>query len=216
MKILVVGATGLVGSSFVRQAAGTDYDIHTLVRSAGNVDRGGTQHVADTPDWTAVIQKIAADAIFCALGTTIKQAGSQEAFRAVDLELVQTIGEAAKAAGAKHFISISSTMADASASSFYLKTKGQAEEALKTCKFDRLDIIRPGLLKGDRKGPTRIGESLAIIASPITDILLQGSLKKYRSVEADDVAAAALALFAQTKSGNFIHENPEIWALAAK
>ncbi len=107
-------------------------------------------------------------------------------------------------------------MADADAYSFYLKTKGEAEKALEALGFDRLDIIRPGLLKSARKGPARLGESLALIASPITDILLQGSLKKFRAVEADDVAAAALALFRHDKTGCFVHENPDIWALVAK
>ncbi len=215
-KILVVGATGLVGSSFVKQAAmHGDFDLHTLTRRKSG-EGNHIQHVHDSEDWPDAINSIKPGAVFCALGTTIKQAGSRAAFRAVDLELVQAVAQAAKAAGTRHFISISSTMADANASSFYLKAKGEAENALKDCGFDRLDIIRPGLLKGDRQGAFRLGESLAIVASPFTDILLQGSLKKYRSVDADDVADAALKLFHMSKNGDFCHENPNIWALAAK
>ncbi len=216
-KLLVVGATGLVGGNFVRQAHNhADFEVHTLGRRETGSDGDYLQHVHDTDAWPQAIASIAPDAVFCALGTTIRQAGSREAFRAIDLKLVCAVGKAAKASDARHFVSISSTMADANASAFYLKTKGEAEEALKACNFDRLDIIRPGLLKGDRTGPLRWGESLAILASPFTDMLLRGPLKKYRSVDAHDVAAAAWALFNSREKGSFVHENPAIWDLAGK
>ncbi|WP_164116546.1 NAD(P)H-binding protein [Sphingorhabdus sp. Alg239-R122] len=216
-KLLVVGATGLVGGNFMLQAqAHGDFEVHSLGRREVRGDDHNMRHVHDTDTWPQAIASIAPDAVFCALGTTIRQAGSQEAFRAIDLELVRTVGEAAKTSGARHFVSISSTMADANASAFYLKTKGEAEGALRACDFERLDIIRPGLLKGDRIGPLRWGESLAVFASPLTDMLLHGSLKKYRSIDAHDVAAAAWALFDEGGKGSFVHENPAIRDLAEK
>ena len=216
-KLLVVGATGLVGNSFARQAAKRgNLDVHILARRTSDFATGITQHIADTDDWPQQIAAFAPDIVFCGLGTTIKQAGSKAAFCAVDLELVQTVAAASKNSGAKHFISISSGMANADASSFYLKTKGQAERALRALQFERLDIIRPGLLRGNRSGPLRLGESLAIMISPVTDLFLHGRMEKFRSVHADDVAAAALALTDAHEDGVFIHENPDISALGGK
>ena len=91
--------------------------------------------------------------------------------------------------------------------------KGAAEEALMAQGFDRLDIIRPGLLKGDRK-QFRLGESLAIAASPVMDRLMLGPMKKFRSIHADVVAKAALNLLSEDEPGAFIHENNTIPLLA--
>ncbi len=143
----------------------------------------------------------------------MKKAGSKAEFAAVDRDLVGAVAAAAKAAGAKQFISISSTMADSSASSFYLKTKGEAEDLLRAQKFDRLDIIRPGLLRGERTNENRLGESLAIAASPLMDLLLHGKFRRYRSILASDVAAAIEVLMANSAPGAYVHENDAVWQL---
>ena len=80
-------------------------------------------------------------------------------------------------------------------------------------KFDRLNIIRPGLLRGERTNESRIGESLAIAASPIMDLLLHGKFRRYRSILASDVADAIVALMAESAAGQFVHENDAIWEL---
>ncbi|MEP4484341.1 MAG: NAD-dependent epimerase/dehydratase family protein [Halioglobus sp.] len=205
-KILVVGSSGLVGSLFVSQwhSKNTRDELHIL----GRRDTGETNaiaHVAPIEDWPDTIAAIAPDIVFCALGTTISKAGSKQAFRAIDLDLVASVAAAAKQAGAKQFILISSTMANAKASGFYVRTKGEAEAAVEEQEFERLDIIRPGLLRGDRK-EFRAGERAAILLSPVMDCLLQGSLRKYRSVAADTVADTALSLVNAPVPGRFIHE----------
>ena len=207
VKILVVGATGLVGSTFVShwQPDNPGDELHILGRRDAVAPNDGKVHIADVQDWPDTIASIAPDIVFCALGTTIAKAGSKKAFRAVDLELVAAVAEAAKQAGARQFILISSTMANAKASGFYLRTKGEAEAAVGAQQFDRLDIIRPGLLRGDRKD-FRAGERLAILLSPVTDRLMQGSLRKYRSVAVDTVADTALTLLNEAAPGRFIHE----------
>jgi len=207
VKTLVVGATGLVGSTFVNLWRPTNPgdELHILGRRDAVAPDDGTVHIADAQDWPDTIASIAPDIVFCALGTTIAKAGSKQAFRAVDLELVADVAEAAKQAGARQFILISSTMANAKASGFYLRVKGEAEAAVEAQQFDRLDIIRPGLLRGDRQ-EFRAGERLAILLSPVMDRLMQGSLRKYRSVAVDTVANTALTLLDAAAPGRFIHE----------
>jgi len=218
-RTLVVGASGLVGSLLVRKmiADGRSKELYLLVRAPlrDHID-GVTVHAAPTTQWPEIIASVKpARAVSC-LGSTMKKAGSKQAFAAIDRDLVAEVGKAAKAAGARQFITVSSTMADANASGFYLKTKGQAEQLLRGEGFDRLDIIRPGLLRGERSGETRLGEGLAIIASPVMDLLLHGSLRRFRSIDAGTVAAAIAALLTEDGQGVHIHENDALWELAGR
>jgi uncharacterized protein YbjT (DUF2867 family) len=211
--ILLVGATGMVGSALVTAMA--DQPLTIISRRA--VDVAGATHrqeIAPSDQWSALIAAARPATFISCLGTTIRQAGSQAAFRAVDHDLVLGAARAAKAAGARHMISISSVGAAAGASNFYLRTKGEVEEALKTQGFERLDIIRPGLLMGDRSGPSRPGEALGMLLAPLTDALMLGSLRKYRSIKADHIARAILALAALGGTGVHIHEHDAIMALA--
>ena len=97
---------------------------------------------------------------------------------------------------------------------FRYRGRGGSEDDLRALGFDRLDLIRPGLLRGDRPGPQRLGEGLATIAAPLTDALLHGSFRRYRSISGDTVAAAIARLARQSGSGVHIHENDAIRALA--
>lgn len=215
-RILIVGATGLIGGLVTRKLVdqGADKSMHLLLRRPYRKDVGKAKiHVQLQENWPKTIAKIKPDIVISCLGSTMKKAGSQKEFAAVDRDLVAAVAEAAKAAGARQFIAVSTTMADSSASSFYLKIKGEAEDLLRAQNFDRLDIIRPGLLRGEREGDNRVAESLAIAASPIMDMLLQGKLRRYRSILASDVAAAIIILMAESEPGEFIHGNDAIWAM---
>lgn len=217
--VLIVGATGLIGNLLVRKliADGRDNDLHLIVRSPVEGSYGAaTVHVAPTAQWPEIIASIKAVRAVSCLGSTMKKAGSKEAFAAIDRDLVGTVAKAAKAAGARQFVAVSSTMANAQASQFYLKVKGQAEELMRAERFDRLDIIRPGLLRGARSNDARLGESLAIIASPIMDRLLHGALRRYRSIDAREVASAIAALLTEDQPGDHIYENDAIWKWAEK
>ncbi|MEH6789074.1 NAD(P)H-binding protein [Parasphingorhabdus sp.] len=214
--ILLVGATGLIGGLLTRKLLeqGRDSQLHLLVRRPYREDVGKAKiHVQLQENWPVTIAGIRPDIVISCLGSTMKKAGSKEEFAAVDRDLVGAVATAARAAGTRHCIAISSTMADSSASSFYLKTKGEAEDLLRAQKFERLDIIRPGLLRGERTNDNRLGESLAIAASPLLDLLLHGKLRRYRSILASDVAAAITVLMAQSAPGTFVHENDAIWAM---
>lgn len=213
MKILIAGASGLVGNHLIRQVAQMSHidAVYSIGRSEVRNMPSGAVHFKAAPEhWDALIHDVEADIICSCLGTTIKKAGSQKAFAAVDLELVKSFFTSGKDAGASHAVSISSTMANAAAKQFYLRTKGQAELAIKALNFKRTDIIRPGLLKGERTNDFRTGERMAALASPIIDLLLHGKYRKFRSIEAQNVAKAAAILISKPNMGYFIHENDDI------
>lgn len=209
---LIVGATGLVGQSVVAHAASP---LTILARR--EISGLPSEHnliVASPEEWSGVIAAEKPATLISCLGTTIRQAGSQPAFRAVDHDLVLAVAEGARRGGAAHLISVSSVGAAAKAGNFYLRTKGEAEDALRALGFHRIDFLRPGLLMGDRQGPPRLGEGLAMVAAPLTDALLHGSLRRYRSIPAEKVAKAIIGLIGSPPSGVHIHENDAIHALA--
>jgi uncharacterized protein YbjT (DUF2867 family) len=209
---LLVGATGMVGTQVAALVPPAMLTI--LARRATHIADGATLMVASSDEWPSLIAAARPDVVVSTLGTTIRQAGSQAAFRAVDHDLVLSVARAAKDAGVRHFIAVSSVGASARASNFYLRTKGEVEAALGALDFDRLDIVRPGLLTGARSGPTRVGEALAMLAAPATDVLLHGALRRYRSVPAATVATAIAALAEAGGSGRHVHEHDAIVQLA--
>ncbi len=172
--------------------------------------------VADPAGWSEAVATIAPDAVICALGTTIRQAGSEAAFRAVDYDLVLMLATAAREAGASNFVLVSSVGADQHAKAFYLRVKGEVEAAVTKLRFRRLDILRPGLLKGSRPRGVRPLETLGKLASPVTDLLLHGNARRYRSIDARLVAAAALQGAREKPQGRWLHDNDSITRLARR
>lgn len=217
-KILLAGATGLVGSQVLKCLAEQPgkYTVHVVARRPiESIPIDVQQHVEDPASWPSAITKIEPDVAISCLGTTWNKAGKSEAaFRAVDVGLVLMFANAARSSGANHMISISSVGASAKNSNFYLRTKSEVENELKRLAFGRLDILRPGLLVGERGGDRRLGERIAITASPFTDALLHGPLRRYRSIDSVKVASAIASLAVSGGQGTFIHENDAIAALA--
>jgi uncharacterized protein YbjT (DUF2867 family) len=217
-EALIVGATGLIGRAVIDRFG--DEAVTVLARrDVEDLPPHHIERIAPSESWPDIIAAEKPAVLICCLGTTIRQAGSQDAFRAVDHDLVLAAARAAKLAGTPHMILVSSVGAAAKSSNFYLRTKGETEEALRALGFDRLDLIRPGLLRGDRPGPQRLGEGIATIAAPLTDALLHGSFRRYRSISGTTVAGAIAALArrgaaGQRGSGVHIHENDAIRALA--
>ncbi len=219
MTIILTGATGLIGAEVVRLLP--PGDLHIIARR--HIDCSAAQTVGPPETWADAIgaDAIGADAIggakpstaISALGTTRRIAGSDAAFRAVDLDLVVSVAGAALAAGASHFIMLSSVGASPQSSNFYLKTKGEAEAAVKALGFDRVDILRPGLLRGHRNNDRRVGERMAILISPLTDALTPAVLDQYRSISSRSVALAVAALTRENAPGVHIHHNRDILKL---
>jgi len=186
--------------------------IVALSRREAPMPRGARMEmlVAEPIGWPEAVAAIAPDAVVCALGTTIRKAGSEEAFRAVDFDLVLALATAAKEAAVANFVLVSSAGADAHAKAFYLRVKGEIETAVTKLRLRRLDILRPGLLRGSRRNDGRPLETLGKLASPLTDLVLHGDNRRYRSIEASVVAAAALHCAREKAQGRWIHDNDAI------
>lgn len=189
-KVLLAGATGLVGGLILQAllADRTVSEVHALSRRPLNI-RDPRLHnlIVDFGGLPALPQ---VDEVYLALGTTIKVAGSQAAFRAVDLEANLAVAQAACAAGARRLGLVSAAAANAKSSVFYNRVKGELEDGLRALDLTALVIARPSLLLDYRHGlqqPTRIGELIAIPIARLLAPILPGT---YRPVHARAVAQA--------------------------
>ncbi|MCX7033715.1 MAG: NAD(P)H-binding protein [Arenimonas sp.] len=222
--VLLAGASGLVGqqvlSKLLAQADGPRVLApvrHELSpRSPRLVTAVSGLSPADDAALSAQLRQASptVDAYVCCLGTTLKKAGSREAFLAVDRDLVLRLAAIARDLGARQAIVVSSVGASAQSGNFYLRVKGETERALNEMGFDRVDLLRPGLLLGERD-ESRPGEAIARALTPFTNPLLRGPLRRYRGIAASDVAAAAVALLGRDEPGRFAHEYADLVALAA-
>ena len=213
-RLALVGATGLVGRHVVEACVGRrDVRLAAIARREMPLPHGATMEmfVAEPDRWTQVFEALRPRALICALGTTWKQAGEDEtAFRAVDYDLVLETAREAKAHGCERMVVVSSVGADPHAKQFYLRVKGEVERELGRVGFHRLDILRPGLLRGERGGDRRLMERFAIAASPVFNLFLHGKYAQYRAIDADTVARACLALALKPARGRFVHNNSGI------
>lgn len=217
-RIALVGATGLVGRMVIQQAsANAQIALIGIARRETPLPEGARMEmvIAEPQNWGEVIGAVEPDVLVSALGTTWKRSGRDEAaFRAVDQDLVLASARAAVKAGATGMVTVSSVGADARSKNFYLRVKGEVEKELRETGFKRLDILRPGLLRGPRERDMRIGEGLARLASPIIDPMLRGDMIKYRSITGETVAKGALELALRKAAGKFVHDNGSIWRAA--
>ena len=204
---IVIGATGLVGRECVRQlAAHPGFErVTALARRALPSDLVAAKVKTELVDFDRLAARpeiFQATHLFCALGTTIKQAGSQDRFRQVDFGYPLRAAELALAAGVRHFLLVSSVDANPVSRSFYLRVKGELEAAIEGLGFRSVTVVRPSLLLGDRN-EFRLTEEAA-------KRLSWAFPRKYRPVQARDVAAALTAAATLDRPGvNFI-ENPAI------
>jgi len=191
--VALAGATGLVGQAILQGLLADEsvIAVHALARRPlDNRHPGLTTHVVD---FAALPPLPPLDEAYLALGTTIKAAGSQAAFRAVDLDASLATARAARAAGARRLGVVSAMGADAHSRVFYNRVKGELEEALAGLGFDALVIARPSLLVGDRGmlgQPVRAGEKIGLLAAAVAGPLIPAN---FRPIAASDVACALLA-----------------------
>lgn len=193
---IVIGATGLIGSKLHDILGITaDHDkIHLVSRSKPENMSEKSVHIPIENGNYSIPSGI--NNAFCCLGTTMKKAGSKEAFLKVDLDMVINFAKKAKAAGIDRFAVVSSIGANPKSNNFYLRTKGQVEEELKKIGFERLVIVRPSLLLGKRK-EKRLGEDIGKLIYNVFKFLFIGPLKKYRGIMDEDVAKAMIVLVEQ-------------------
>jgi uncharacterized protein YbjT (DUF2867 family) len=214
IRVGLVGATGLIGRRLIEiSSAGEDMRMVGIARREPQLPKGAKveMFVADPSKWGEVLEAVRPRALICALGTTWRKAGRDEAaFRAVDHDLIIATAEAAKKAGICNFVMVSSSGANPRAKNFYMRTKGETEEAVSKLGLTRVDILRPGLLKGARQDDLRPLEAIAQVASPVLDPLLPDKWQGYRSINADLVCEAAMGLALRKAAGRFTHDNEAI------
>jgi uncharacterized protein YbjT (DUF2867 family) len=186
---LILGASGLTGQVLLQLLlADALYSTVTIyVRKQVLINHPKLQQ--EIVNYDKLDLAVQADDVFCCLGTTIKKAGNQQAFRQVDLVYPQKVAELQKNAGSKRFLLISAVGADEHSSIFYSKTKGQVEKAITVLEYPCTCIFRPSLIMGERS-ERRIGEKIAIFLAKIIGPILVGPFKKYQPVSALGLAKA--------------------------
>jgi len=218
VTVLLIGATGLVGRMVMGKAVGrADMRLIALSRREVPLPMGARMEMLLAPveGWGKAIATIRPDRVICALGTTIrKEGGDKFKFVSVDRDLVLRVAAESHKAGVQGFTVVSSAGADPLSKNFYLSTKGSMEAALTKIGLPRVDILRPGLLCGERVNDRRGLEKLGAIAAPLTDLAMQGKNRKYRSIQAIVLAEAALQTVREKAKGKFVHEHDSLLRLA--
>jgi uncharacterized protein YbjT (DUF2867 family) len=209
---LVIGSSGLIGSQLVIQLLSNPNFEKVIVfnrRPCLILHPKIEEHIIDFNDLKPIEPFIKGDVMFCTMGTTIKKAGSKEAFRLVDVVYPEQFAQMALQNQVKQFLLISSLGANLESSNFYLKTKGEIETYLQQSAFISISILRPSLLLGDRK-EFRFGEKLATYILPVLSLFLIGPLKKYKAIDAKTVAKAMVNIALQNKPGFTIYPSDEL------
>lgn len=192
-SVALAGATGLVGRALLDGLLADESVKAVHVFARRDIGRTAAKLTAYQVDFAAVPRLPPVDEVYLALGTTIKVAGSQAAFRAVDFEANLAVARAALAAGAKRAGLVSAMGASSNSRVFYSRVKGELEDTLNTLPFEALVIARPSLLVGDRLAlgqPTRSGEAIGELAGRLLGPLVP---RDYRPITAAKVARALLA-----------------------
>lgn len=190
LKALIAGATGLTGSFLLPLLLNDSRYAEVIVLSRRTP---ALKHpkikliLTEGKNLEEISDQLQADHVFCCLGTTMKKAGSREAFEAVDLKYPVELAKICRQNGAGHFLLISALGANPDSGIYYSRIKGLCEEKIKALGYPRLSIFRPSILDGPRT-EHRAGEALGLIISRLIAPLLFGGMKKYRPTKVQDLA----------------------------
>ncbi len=212
---LLVGATGLVGNELLRVLLESDrYEkVKVLVRTPISTNHPKfTQCLMNFDELDKYEEEFTVDDVFCCLGTTIKKAGSQEAFRKVDFEYPLHAAKLARKQGAQQFLIVSAIGADPRSSIFYNRVKGEIEIALSQLELPALHIFRPSLLLGKRN-EFRLGERVSAMLSPVFSPLFIGKLNQYKPIQARKVAEAMYRTAILTRTGEYVYKWEQMTSL---
>lgn len=213
---LLAGASGLTGS-FTLDALLDAPDVSRVIavtrRPLGREHPRLANRIVQFERLESQLKGTTCDVALCCLGTTLRKAGSQQGFRAVDVDGVLTFARTAKAANARRFVVMSSVGADPRSRNFYLRTKGEMEEELEGVGFESLDILQPSMLlawRAEMRPLELLGSALMPLAAP----LLRGRYAPYRAIGARTVAAAMLGAMRSGRRGVQRYTYEGIQALA--
>ncbi len=216
-RSVIAGATGLVGGfcSKLLLASPDCHQLISLVRRGSSSSQDPKLHdeMVNFSRLADVTVGKPVDTVFCCLGTTIRKAGSQPAFREVDFDYVVSLGRWGLEHGASHFLVVSAMGADAGSRVFYNRVKGEMEAAVSKLGYASVDIFRPSLLLGARK-ESRPGERIGEAALAVLNPFLLGSWRHYRSIPAETVARAMVEKARAAVPGVHIHLSGDITARA--
>ena len=207
--ILILGSTGMVGQQLLNQALASELVQRVVAPTRKALPEHHKlenpivdfEHLPSSASWWQ------SDAVLCALGTTIKQAGSKQQFRHVDYDYVIQAATLAHAAGTNCFVLNSSLGADASSGNFYLKVKGQLEHDLTALGFQSLTLIRPSLLDAGTRPESRPGEQIGLWFSKRMSLIIP---KRYQPIATENVARAMLHAALNAKPGTHCIESEQL------
>ena len=213
---LLVGASGLVGGHCLQLLLEeSSYKrVVVLVRKPLSITHDKlVQHIVDFSELETLGECLTADDVYCCLGTTIKKAGTQDAFRKVDFDYPIKIAALTQHCGANQFLIVTSLGADPHSRIFYNRVKGETEEAIRKISFITINIFRPSLLLGKRT-EHRTGEKAGAFIMSGLKYALAGPLRKYRAIQARNVAKAMVQVAQKNLKGVNIFDSKWIQEIA--
>jgi uncharacterized protein YbjT (DUF2867 family) len=214
---LLAGTTGLTGSSCLELL--NEDERYALIKCLTRrpIEFGSARIENITCDFSRLNEvegRLDCDDVYCCLGTTMKKAGgSQEHFEKVDRTYVVNLAKLAKAHGAKNFAIVSTLGANANSTIFYNRVKGLMENDILALGFEKVVIVRPSLLTGERT-EDRWGEKMGVVFSRAIAPIFFGPLKKYKPISAFKVAASMIALNFRQDLTKSIYESDELLGIA--
>lgn len=215
-KALLAGATGLVGGHLLDMLLKKpEYtEVHVVVRRTTGVSHPRLrEHIVNFDALDDFHPGTSIDEVYCALGTTMKKAGSQENFRRVDYYYVMAVARLAERCEARKLLVVSALGADPYSPIFYSRVKGEVEEDLRQFSIPLIAVFRPSILAGERQ-EVRWGEKLGLAVMNVVSPFLILGLRKYRPIAAEDVARAMIFVTTQLQAGYTIIESDRIADLA--
>jgi len=216
MTATIVGATGLIGGHLLNELLDDSYfDVVRILirRPLGITPPKLEKKIVDFNDSDSLLVALSnSDVVFCSIGTTQKKVkGDKEAYRKIDFEIPVKLARFCKMTGCEKFILVSSVGANSKSGNFYIKLKGEVEDAVRTVGLRSLHILRPSFLLGERK-EFRIGE---VIGKPLMQLFSFAIPAKYKAIQAKDVAKAMVAIAKKNEEGSFVYEYDHIQELAS-
>lgn len=206
-RTILVGASGLIGSFCLTRLLEEDEVKRVVVLTRRPLERSHAKLVEHLTQFDRLTEHSAlfeVDTVFCCLGTTLKAAGSRDAFEKVDYGYVKKVAELAAERNVRQFLLISAIGANPHSPVFYSRIKGRAEEAVRQLTFHSVHILRPSMLLGSRTRP-RLNEEMIKPLAKIAMPLFVGPMRRLRPVQAEKVATMMVKLAKGKYSGVNIH-----------
>ena len=217
LTAVVLGATGLIGEQLVQQLLNDPAfsKVRILVRRPLNLSHPKLEvQVVNFDDLAEFRNKLGSgDCIFCCIGTTQKKVkGDKNAYRKVDLDIAFNAAQMGKDAGFTSYLLVSAVGANINSSNFYLRLKGEVEKKIAALNYAGFHAFRPGILLGERR-EFRLGEVIGKGVIQMISGLFLGNLRKYRGIQAADVAKAMIAAAKSDEKGMFVHHYEDMLKL---